>query len=514
MTRDVGDSIGSGGPAEDELWHDLTEPHPGSGGGVHCSEAILDSTGLRNLIEDEARRLRRSGISPGERVVIAAENCHRAYAGFHGVVAAGATAVPLNVRLHPREIGMILDDIEPSLILFHPDQGSTVEAGLQWSSQPNLRRSPLQDSPSSGPRRSFEWEALADPLTIFTTSGSTGRPKGVMLTATSLLANAAQLLSVDGLDTGERYLHSAPVFHLGDAATGIAAALAGCEHLFLRKFDPAQAADLIRHHVDWTMMVPTMIARVLDAMPERGPVRLRCLLYGGAVMTYHLARRAQERFGPVLLQAYGLSEFPSAATALTPTEHVELLGAPGAAAAWGSVGRPVAGVEIGIDETGEVLLRGRNMMSGYWRNPTATGEVIRDGWLATGDAGSIDADGHLHLSGRVKDMIITGGENVYANEVELAVALVPGVEEVAVLGLPDEDWGERVHAVVFARNPLDPTAVDSALRGSLTPFKRPKSYTILHEPLPRNSIGKIDKRELRERFEEAEGGRPAGRTDP
>lgn len=484
--------------AEGDRWAALTEPgRDPQAAGARCSEGRFSRGMLRRLIDDEARRLRANGVIDGDRVVIASENCHRAHTGFHGAIAAGATAVPLNVRLHPREMASILADVDPSAILCHPEVQGAVNAGLTLGRISKLPQFQLWRSPSTNRQRSFEWHQTADPVAIFTTSGSTGRPKGVMLTAASLLANAHQMLDIGGLRTGKAYLHAAPVFHLGDASTGIAAALSGCEHIFMGRFDARAVAEAITKEADWTMVVPTMLSRILDAIAPSGPVRLKSLVYGGAITPYHLARRASERLGPVLYQAYGLSEFPSVATVLTPADHTEIFAAEEGASAWGTVGQPVANVDVDITADSEVRLRGPNMMSGYWRNPEATSQVINDGWLLTGDTGRIDERGRLRLTGRIKDVIITGGENVYANEVELEILTVPGVEEVAVFGVDDADWGERVHAVVFAHNPMSAETIRRSMANTLTSYKQPKSYTIQREPLPRNTVGKVDKRYLR-----------------
>jgi long-chain acyl-CoA synthetase len=268
-------------------------------------------------------------------------------------------------------------------------------------------------------------------------------------------------------------------------------------------FDPLGLVDLVRDHgVTNTWLVPTQIVMLVDAIPPGTDLpTLQRVVYGGAPMTEAATRRALERFGPIFVQLYGQGESPMTITMLRREDHLEehLLG---------TAGRARPGVELAVlddtdhvlgpDEVGEVVVRGPSVMSGYWRRPEATAETLRNGWLHTGDLGTIGTDGVLRLLDRTKDMIISGGSNVYAVEVEAVISAHPDVADVAVIGLPDDTWGEVVVAVVVPRDggPLDEAGLDAHCRTTLAGYKLPRRW-VPTEALPRNAYGKVLKRELR-----------------
>jgi long-chain acyl-CoA synthetase len=296
----------------------------------------------------------------------------------------------------------------------------------------------------------------------------------------------------DGLRAGDRYLHAGPLFHVADSAMVFCVTWAGGAHVMLERFTPERfVAAIERHGVTVAVLVPTMIRMVLDHHPA--PLAgLRLLHYAAAPIDPGLQDRMIETLRCDFVHGYGMTEASPGLTALLPEEHH--------GEHRRSVGAPLPGVQVVVDappgEVGEVLARGPNIMLGYWNRPEATREVLSpDGWYRTGDAGYLK-DGRLYLVDRLKDMIISGGENVYSIEVERAIASFPGVQEVAVIGRPDERWGERVHAVVVGEG-LDPDAIAAHCRTRIGGYKVPRSIDIRTEPLPKSGAGKVLKGQLR-----------------
>jgi long-chain acyl-CoA synthetase len=313
-----------------------------------------------------------------------------------------------------------------------------------------------------------------------------------------------------GLHEDRTYLHQTPMFHAASMGGVLGIPASGARSTFVSLFDPVRVMEAVEtHHVDWTVMVPTMIGMVLqhpDFRPER-LASLRTLTYGASPMPAALLERLLALFPDLeLSQGYGMTEASAVLTFLTADDHRrggEILK---------SAGRPVPGVVLSIQdadgtplpagETGEVCARAGNFMREYWKRPDETADVFRGGWYHTGDAGYLDAHGYLYLVDRVKDMIVTGGENVYSSEVENAVGKHPDVEQVAVIGIPDERWGEAVHAIVVPRAGTSPTAEDviATARQWIAGYKVPKSVEFRTEPLPLSGAMKVLKRELRKPY--------------
>jgi len=339
------------------------------------------------------------------------------------------------------------------------------------------------------------------------TGGTTGLPKGVLLDQRAQMLNMYHVAVRWGMNEDFVYLHQTPMFHAASMGGILGIPASGGVSTFVPMFEPKAVLDAIEsHRVSMTVMVPTMIGMLLDH-PDFAVDRmasLEVLTYGASPMPGVLLERILELFPDLdLFQGYGMTECSAVLTALGPEEHRrggELLR---------SAGRPVAGVVLSIQdaegkslpprETGEVCARAGNFMREYWKRPDATAESFRDGWYHTGDAGFLDEQGYLFLVDRVKDMIVTGGENVYSVEVENAIASHPDVAQVAVIGIPDEVWGEAVHAIVVPHDGAHPTAemIIAHARESIAGYKIPKSVEIRTEPLPLSGALKVLKRDLR-----------------
>jgi long-chain acyl-CoA synthetase len=379
----------------------------------------------------------------------------------------------------------------------------------------------LGDGPLPTGMRSYEdllgVSPLAQPLAgdddlsgIFYTGGTTGKAKGVMLSHRNLVVNAANVIPAFGYDADTVYLHAGPMFHLADGASTLAVTIAGGVHVFVPAFDPADVlAAIQREKVTHGLLVPTMI-NVLVNFPkiaEYDISTLKRIAYGASPMPEAVLRKALAMLpGVRFAQAYGMTEAAPLVTALDPRYTV--LEGPDASRAK-SCGQAAHLVDVRIADdqdrevprgtVGEVQTRGDNIMLGYWNMPELTAQALRGGWYHTGDAGTMDEDGFVYIVDRLKDMIITGGENVYSAEVENAIAMLDGVAEVAVIGIPDEKWGEAVHAIVVPRAGATVTQeqVVAHCHTLIAGYKCPRSVTIRTEPMPISGAGKVLKTALR-----------------
>jgi long-chain acyl-CoA synthetase len=348
---------------------------------------------------------------------------------------------------------------------------------------------------------------------IFYTGGTTGKAKGVMLSHDNLVANA--LNAIAGFEFTEDivYLHAGPMFHAADGASSYAATMLAGVHVYVARFEPLAVLQAIQEHkVTNTILVPTMINMVVNH-PEVTRFDLssvRRIGYGASPMPEAVLKRAMELMPSILFQhAYGMTELSPIAT-LLPPRYTTLSGP--YAGRLKSCGQAVMTAEVKVVDAedkevprgtvGEVCVRGPMMMLGYWNKPEETARAMRGGWMHTGDGGYMDAEGFLYIVDRVKDMIISGGENIYSAEVESAISLLPAVQECAVIGVPDEKWGERVHAIVVpkAGATLTGDAVLEHCRKHIAGYKCPRSVDVRNEPLPLSGAGKILKTELRKPF--------------
>jgi long-chain acyl-CoA synthetase len=347
---------------------------------------------------------------------------------------------------------------------------------------------------------------------IFYTSGSSGRPKGVVLSHDNLLTTAVNALISIGYDQGSVYLHAAPMFHLTDGMSTYSLTMAGGTHVFIPKFDARHVLQSVqRHGVTHLCLVPTMI-EMLVTLAEKEPFDLATLKqfqFGASPMPEATLERAISLWPDMLyLHGWGMTELSPLGTTLPFAYRDPKV----SRAKLRSCGVPALNEEIRIVDAGgndvpagtvgEMIVRGPMVMQGYWNMPEETARTVRNGWLYTGDAAWRDAEGLIYIADRLKDMIISGGENVYSTEVENVVGRYPGVSQVAVIGLPDPKWGESVHAVVIPEPgaEIDTDAVTRFVKSEIAGYKAPRSYSIRREPLPLTSSGKVSKRLLREEY--------------
>ena len=456
---------------------------------------------------DRARRLvgalRQLGVGDGERVAVVGRNCHRYLELYQAVPGAGMVLVPLNQRHTASELAYALED-SGARVLF-------VASGIDYPDGVVDHVIDLEDGYESllagAPAAEFADDLAADTMAgLFYTGGTTGTSKGVILTHRNLVANAFHFQAQFAFRPETSWLVAAPLFHAAGSIAVLATVWHGGCQVMLPVFDAAAALDLVEaHRVTATLMVPTMLAAVAEeqlARP-RDVSSLRLLSHGGSPVATETLRRARQAFeNAELMHLYGTTETAPIATIMAHEEA--LLDTPQAR----SCGQPAIGVEVRVlDEerggtarpgaVGEVLIRGENVMAGYWNKPEATADAMLDGWYRTGDLGYMDERSFLYLVDRAKDMIVTGGENVYSTEVEEVLYQHPAVLEAAVFGIPDARWGEAVHAVVVPRGELAEADLVAHCRGAIADYKIPKRIELTTDPLPKSGAGKVLKRELR-----------------
>lgn len=462
------------------------------------------------------------GARPGDRVAILALNSDRYYEAYYGILWAGCVAVPCNTRWSQAEHRAALEDCEPNLLIV--DRHFISSAGLLAGAP---RQRILYMDEGEAPNGFSDFEALianapamddngrgGDTLAgIFYTGGTTGISKGVMLSHDGLIGNFLASTLLEPYCDDCVFLHSPPMFHLADGFLLFGLTMASATHVILPRFEPAAVVSAIREQgINSLLLVPTMIGMLDQHLREDGePLgNVRRLTYGASPISESLLRRALVMFPNArICQLYGQTELSPVATLLGSEFHCMSGSAPGRLR---SAGRAIPGVELRIADSdlrelprgsvGEILVRGPNVMLGYWRKPALTAQTIVDGWLRTGDAGYLDEQGFLYLVDRVKDMIISGGENVYSAEVENALAQHPSVQECAVIGVPDPRWGERVHAIVRLRTGHDssPESLMDHCASLIANYKCPRSYSFRTDPLPLSGAGKIQKSELRREY--------------
>ncbi len=448
------------------------------------------------------------GVAPGDRVAIFAKNCPDYLVVFYGVWMAGAAVVPINAKLHAREAAFIVENSGAALGFVSPDLGEAL--ALEVAVPLIEIGDRVFDGMTSGAGRDCVPRAAEDLCWLFYTSGTTGRPKGVRITHGMLMATSlAYPVDVDPVSPVDAAFYAAPMSH-GAGIYAPVHVLKGAAHICPRSggFDPAEVLEASAAHGSTSMfMAPTMVRRLLDAAQAAGArgEGIKTIVYGGGPMYVADIIEAVDWFGPRFVQIYGQGECPMAISVLS-REDVADRSHPRWRERLGSVGRAQSVVEVAIDgasapgEAGEIMVRGAPVMPGYWQNEDASARTLRDGWLMTGDVGSLDADGYLTLVDRSKDVIISGGTNIYPREVEEALLTHPAVHEVSVVGRPSAEWGEDVVAFVVVSEPVEPAALDAHCLQNIARFKRPKDYRFI-EALPKNNYGKVLKTELREMLE-------------
>jgi fatty-acyl-CoA synthase len=490
-------------PGKDALWFEgTTTSHAGFAERVRRTAGALAGLGVRS----------------GDRVAWTGTNHPSALETLYACGQLGAIWVPVNARLTAPEAQYVLEHSGSTVVVHGRDHGEVADA--LRDRVPGVRAWVAAEPPVAGGADSLPYEellaaaapeprdepvALEDPCLVMYTSGTTGRPKGAVLTHGNMTWNATnQLLGMD-FTADERTLALAPLFHIGGLNGTVNPTLlrGGCA-VIVRRFDPAETLRVIEEQrVTSFFAVPTM----LDAMSRepgfatRDLSALRTIGAAGAAVPIPTLRTWLDR-GVTMQQCYGMTEASPGCTVLDPADAERKVGSAGKPLFFTDlrVVRP-DGTDADADEIGEVAVSGPNVMAGYWNDPEQTAAVLRDGWYHTGDAGSIDAEGYLTIRDRYKDMIISGGENVYPAEIESALLELPQVVETAVIGVPDERWGEVGLAIVVPAPgaPEDPEAIRAALRERLAGFKVPRHVEFVDE-LPKTATGKIRKPDLRERF--------------
>lgn len=464
------------------------------------------------------------GLRVGDRVGILQRNGPELLETLYGALLAGLVAVPVNMRLHPREVAYIGQD-SGWRALVHTEEFNEGLATVAGEMPDLVAR--ISTAPSAGEYVYEDLIAAADPLRqavdvypeavcwLFYTSGTTGRPKGVMWTHRTVHNLVlVYLADIHQLQPDDVVLHAAPLSH-GSGVVALSSIARAAENVILhtRAFDPVALFDLVeeRSVTNIAFLAPTQIVKMLEVFePGRWDLSsLRCVLYGGAPMYVDHLRQALEVFGPVLVQIFGQGESPLTISYLNQAEHIR----------WyqsgndrlGSAGIVRTGVQIAIadekdqplavGETGEILVRGEIVMPGYWRNEQATAETLRGGWLHTGDVGKLDERGYLYVLDRSKEMVVSGGNNIYPREVEEVLLSHPAVAECAVIGIPDDYWGEAVHAIVCVADGEEVTAPEllAHCAANVAGYKKPKTIEFRNS-LPKSAYGKILKRELSEPF--------------
>ncbi len=429
----------------------------------------------------------RQRLAPGSRVAIFMKNCPEYLEALYAVWWAGLAAVPVNAKLHPREVAFIVEDSGAELLIEDPAQ----LAGIARDETP---------PPAEARGSDLAW--------LFYTSGTTGRPKGAMLSHQNLAQMTyGYFADVDAVERDGCLLHAAPLSH-GSGLYNFTHLARGAAQIVPESgaFDPAEVLALLEAHPKVSFFAaPTMVKRLVEAT-RAAPTGLQTLVYGGGPMYLADLRAAMEALGPRLAQIYGQGESPMTITALSKFHHADR-NHPRYLERLSSVGLPHSVVEVTVrdtggeelpdGETGEICVRGDVVMAGYWGNPQASAAALRGGWLWTGDLGAFDADGFLTLKDRSKDLIVSGGSNVYPREVEEVLLGHPAVAEASVVGRPDREWGEVVVAFVVPRGAAPSTGdLDRLCLEHIARFKRPKEYRFV-ERLPKNNYGKVVKGELR-----------------
>lgn len=471
------------------------------------AKTVYDYRALALRVARLAGGLLALGLRRGDRVAIISKNQPDYAAIMFGILHAGLSSVPANAKLHGAELGYILEHSGARVCFVSGDMESEVASHAPQSLERMIRI------------QSAEYERLlqTDPVAVvetggehlawlFYTSGTTGRPKGAMLTHRNLnWAAHAYLSEVDETGAGDPILHAAPMSHGSGMYMLPHVARAGVNVVpESGAFDPEEIFSLIGKWPRLSMFAaPTMIKRLVDCSADCNVENIRTFIWGGAPMYVEDVRRALERFGPRLAQIYGQGESPMTITRLSKAEVAERHH-PRWLERIGSAGTPYACLEVRVadaddnplphGEIGEILCRGDIVMAGYWKNEEATAKTLAHGWLHTGDVGAFDADGYLTLKDRSKDMIISGGSNIYPREVEEVLLRHQKVREVSVIGRPDAEWGEIVVAYVVGT--ADTKELDALCLSQIARFKRPKEYVFV-DALPKNNYGKILKTELR-----------------
>lgn len=502
----------------------------------HDAEAIVDGTTRMTYGQWGAKvfglgtGLRGLGLGDGDVVAVCALNTWRHLTCWIGIPASGLVNNDLNFRLAAAELAFILDDCGATTLIV---DDAHVDIARDLAQRCPAVHTLVHAGDAPTPDGFLDFDDLTEHVVlpaevtdrigddtlaaISYTGGTTGLPKGVMQSHANLLANAKHMQYVFAYDRDDVYIHAAPMFHAADAASTFALTWVGAKHVIIPGWDAARFVETVEaERMTICLLVPTMINLLVNhaAVTERDLSSWRVLAYGASPMPAELQRKAMSVLACDFIQLYGMTEASPLATMCPADDHRRgAAGEPGFVERMSSAGSAVPGVEVEVRDDdgkicapmipGEVYVRGPNIMLGYWNRPEESEKALVDGgWYRSGDVAYADSHGYLFIVDRAKDMIISGGENVYTTEVENALYTHPDVLEAAVVGVPHETWGEAVHAEVVPRPGTSPTAIGliEHCRSLIGGYKVPRSVTIRTEPLPKSGAGKILKRDLRAPF--------------
>jgi long-chain acyl-CoA synthetase len=472
---------------------------------VVCGDRRLNFQELDERVHRLSALLQSYGLAPGDRIAVIANNCHRYIEVYLAVPANGFVLVPLNTRSTEAELAFAIADANVKVVITVRDLGSAAGSVAHLLLIPDDYDHAIalaDPAPFLSQPNEATWAGL------FYTGGTTGRSKGVMLSHGNLLANTWTAIAWAHLSEEDRWLVMAPMFHTAGTCLVLASIWLTATQIMLPAFAPERALDLIeREGATGTLAVPTMMLAMNEVMARapRDISSLRLLSHGASPAPLEILKVSHRYFPDAeLLHLYGTTESSPIASIFPHEEHHldDVLA--------GSIGVPAVGVDLAVldpedrevqaGEIGEIAIRGNNVMTGYWKLPEESTRALRSDWYHTGDIGLRNQDGYLFLVDRLKNMVITGGENVYTIEVEDALYQHPKVQEAAVFGVPDPKWGEAVHAVVVPRDQVTAEELSSFLHAQIAGYKVPKKFDIREEPLPKSGAGKILKRDLREPY--------------
>ncbi|PJE17153.1 MAG: fatty-acid--CoA ligase [Mycobacterium sp.] len=485
-----------------------------------CGERVRTFADVADRVARLAGGFRSLGARGNDRIAVLSLNSDRYQEYLLATVWAGCVVNPINIRWSAAEIAYSLRDSDSRILLIDDTFLSLLpELRSQFADLANV----IYCGDGATPDGTVAYEKLirtSDPVPddhrsgsdlagVFYTGGTSGHPKGVMLTHENLMTSAmGGLASGFFLTSGGPLLHAAPMFHLADLAIWLEQMIRGGVHVFIPSFKPEWVLDAVqRHRVSDLLLVPTMVQMLVDhpSLPDFDTSSLRAVMYGGSPISAALLERAAVRLPTAsFVQAYGMTEVSPIATLLSPQDHHDpVVRRSGGTAAPHSEVRIVGDddVELPRGQVGEITIRGGHVMAGYWGKPEETAAALRNGWMHTGDAGYMDERGYVFVVDRIKDMIVSGGENVYSVEVENALARHPAVATCAVIGVPDERWGERVHAVVVLApgQRADDEELGEFCKSLIGGYKIPRTFEVVSE-LPLSAAGKVLKRALRAKY--------------
>jgi fatty-acyl-CoA synthase len=476
---------------------------------------------------------RAHGIKKGGKVAILHPNCHYFMETYYAVAHRGAISVPINYRLAPKDIAFILDDSESTLLIADRkfthlvvpalNEGGTGVQTVLWTGDGEnaplaIESADYEEGIGKYPTTTLPAEDIReeDTAQLYYTSGTTGRPKGVILTHNNICTHALGAIAELRLTDRDRWIHVAPMFHLADAWATWAITWAGGTHIFATSFDPSEVLEIMeKEQATISNMIPTMLNLLVNHPDAKrwNYSSLRVLLSGGAPIAPEVVKKLVQTFQCDYIQTYGMTETSPYLTLSILKDHLAGLPDEEQLKIKSKTGREFITVQLKVvredgkevakneQEVGEIIVKGATVTPGYWRLPEETQQAIKDGWLYTGDLAVMDEEGYVTIVDRKKDMILTGGENVYSTEIENVLYMHPAILEAAVVGAPHETWGEIVKAIVVLKEGIEATEEEiiAFCKERLARYKAPKSVEFYPE-LPKTGSGKIAKRKLREQY--------------